>query len=71
MNDVVAQQAQEEFMVRTINVLLVDDEAVDQVVDLHGGHADQVEPVQMAEHIREQTAGLGHQRDFFRALGHG
>src|SRR5690606_4389820 len=51
-------------------VEFMDDEVIDQIVDLHRGHADQGQSVKMAEHLSQQPARLGHQRDFFWALGH-
>src|SRR5690606_33866224 len=49
---------------------LVDDECIDQIVDLQGRHADQVQPIEIVEHQRQQSARLRHQRDFFGSLGH-
>jgi len=49
----------------------MDDEVIDQIIDLHGRHADQVQPVQVTEHVRQQPPRLRQQGDFFRLFGHG
>ena len=48
----------------------IDDQAVDQVIHLHGRHADQIEPVEVGEDVGQQLARFGHQGDFFRSLDH-